>query len=60
MVKQYRNINEDIKRVLSLANDRIIEQYQNNIHTTRYPQSITDMYEKDIAVIERLKKSIRI
>lgn len=59
MVKQYKGINIDIKRVLQLASERIIEQYQANINTTRYPMSITELHEKDTKIIDRLKKAIK-
>ena len=59
MVKQYRGINKDIKRVLHLATERIIDQYQSNIHTTRYPATIADLHEKDTKIIDRLRKAIK-
>lgn len=59
MVKQYRGINQDIKRMLQLATERVIAQYQANIHTTRYPDTIADLHEKDTIILERLKKAIK-
>lgn len=58
MVKNYRGINDDLLRILVLAQERVVEKLQ-GWKTSRYPNQIQKQYEEDMEKINRLAKVIK-
>lgn len=56
MVKNYRGVNKDIKRVITLAMERATAKSM-DWKTARNPKAIKDRFNLDMAIIKRLKRA---
>lgn len=58
MVKNYKGVNDDLLRILILAQERVVENLQ-GWKTARYPETFHKQYDEDMEKISRLAKAVK-